>query len=69
MVGHALALELVQTFLTARFSGEERHRRRLAKVTELEQTSGATSYAKDAGIPQWTEGEAMDAWRNEGDPN
>lgn len=39
VIGHALAWELVQTFLAARFSGAERHRRRLAKVTELEKTS------------------------------
>jgi ribose 5-phosphate isomerase B len=36
VVGHALAWELVQTFLAARFSGAERHRRRLEKVAELE---------------------------------
>ncbi len=36
VVGHALAWELVKTFLSARFSGAERHRRRLAKVVELE---------------------------------
>ena len=36
VVGHALAWELVQTFLAARFSGAERHRRRLAKVAELD---------------------------------
>jgi len=36
VVGHALAWELVKTFLTARFSGAERHRRRPAKVAELE---------------------------------
>ena len=36
VVGHALAWELVQTFLAARFSGAERHRRRLAKVADLE---------------------------------
>ena len=36
VVGHALAWKLVQTFLAARFSGAERHRRRLAKVAELE---------------------------------
>jgi ribose 5-phosphate isomerase B len=36
VVGHALAWELVQTFLGARFSGAERHRLRLAKVAELE---------------------------------
>jgi ribose 5-phosphate isomerase B len=36
VVGHALAWELVQTFLAAKFTGAERHRRRLAKVTDLE---------------------------------
>ena len=36
VVGHAAAWELVQAFLTARFSGAERHLRRLAKVTALE---------------------------------
>ena len=36
VVGHALAWELVRTFLAARFSGAERHRRRLTKVAELE---------------------------------
>lgn len=38
VVGHALAWELVRTFLAARFSGAERHCRRLAKVAELEHT-------------------------------
>src|ERR1700690_2025179 len=32
VVGHALAWELIQRFLNARFSGAARHRRRLAKV-------------------------------------
>ena len=36
VVGEAFAWELVRTFLAARFSGAERHRRRLAKVAELE---------------------------------
>jgi len=36
VVGHALAWALVQTFLAARFSGAERHCRRLAKVAALE---------------------------------
>jgi len=36
VVGHALAWELVKTFLAARFSGAERFRRRLAKVADLE---------------------------------
>jgi ribose 5-phosphate isomerase B len=38
LVGHALAWELTQTFLAARFKGAERFRRRLAKVAELENT-------------------------------
>ena len=36
VVGHALAWELTQTFLAAKFTGAERHRRRLAKVANLE---------------------------------
>jgi ribose 5-phosphate isomerase B len=36
IIGNALALEIVNIFLSAQFSGAERHRRRLAKVTELE---------------------------------
>ena len=35
-IGLAAAWELVETFLAARFSGAERHRRRLAKVAALE---------------------------------
>jgi len=38
VVGRAVAWELVRTFLSARFSGAERHRRRLAKVSALEGT-------------------------------
>jgi RpiB/LacA/LacB family sugar-phosphate isomerase len=36
VVGSALAHELVRTFVGARFSGEERHRRRLEKVAALD---------------------------------
>jgi ribose 5-phosphate isomerase B len=36
VIGSALALELIETFLAARFSGAPRHRRRLAKVRALE---------------------------------
>jgi RpiB/LacA/LacB family sugar-phosphate isomerase len=36
VVGPELALELVRTFVAARFSGEERHARRLAKVKAIE---------------------------------
>jgi ribose 5-phosphate isomerase B len=36
VIGPALAMELIATFLAARFSGAERHIRRLAKVKALE---------------------------------
>jgi ribose 5-phosphate isomerase B len=36
VVGPALAVELVEAFLRAEFSGAERHRRRLAKVESFE---------------------------------
>jgi RpiB/LacA/LacB family sugar-phosphate isomerase len=36
VVGHALAWDLIQAFLAARFSGEPRFRRRLDKVAGLE---------------------------------
>ena len=36
VTGHALAWDLVQTFLSARFKGTERFNRRLAEISELE---------------------------------
>jgi ribose 5-phosphate isomerase B len=36
VTGHALALDIVNTFLHARFTGAERHKRRLGKVAGLE---------------------------------
>jgi ribose 5-phosphate isomerase B len=48
VVGPELAYELVQAFLSARFSGEERHVRRLGKVKEIEacySTQGACDEA------------------------
>jgi ribose 5-phosphate isomerase B len=44
VVGPALARDLVRAFLGARFSGEERHVRRLEKVKALE-----TRYREDVG--------------------
>jgi RpiB/LacA/LacB family sugar-phosphate isomerase len=37
VIGDGLALQPVETFLAARFSGAERHRRRLAKVRAIEE--------------------------------
>jgi ribose 5-phosphate isomerase B len=39
IIGHALALEIVKIFLSAQFSGADRHRRRLVKIAELESGS------------------------------
>ncbi len=36
VIGEAVATELVRAFLSARFTGEERHRRRLEKMLALE---------------------------------
>ena len=38
VIGVALAQEIVQTFLNAQFTGEERHQRRLGKIAKLEET-------------------------------
>ena len=40
--GNALAGELVALFLEARFSGAERHQRRMAKVASLENTEAVS---------------------------
>jgi ribose 5-phosphate isomerase B len=36
VIGVELALEIVRAFVAARFTGEERHRRRLAKIAAIE---------------------------------
>jgi len=41
VTGEAQSWELVQTFLSAQFKGDERFRRRLAKVTALERKKGS----------------------------
>ncbi len=38
VTGSELALEVVRAFVPARFSGAERHKRRLEKVAEMERT-------------------------------
>jgi ribose 5-phosphate isomerase B len=40
VIGTEVAAEIVAMFLGARFSGEERHVRRLAEVAEIERTGG-----------------------------
>jgi ribose 5-phosphate isomerase B len=41
VIGDDLAREIVQAFLNARFSGEERYRRRLAKIEEMEKAGAS----------------------------
>lgn len=41
VIGQALAWELIQTFLKARFNGAERHQRRVDKVNALEMHEAA----------------------------
>ena len=55
VVGEALAWELARTFLDARFSGESRHRRRLAVVERLDARSEGTPHVS------WATTEATDA--------
>ena len=43
VIGPELALEVVHAFLDARFSGIERHQRRLAKVAEIEKGCSQTT--------------------------
>ena len=46
VVGVELALDIVRAFVAARFTGEERHRRRLAKIQKLE-SHGLTRMSTD----------------------
>jgi ribose 5-phosphate isomerase B len=43
VVGSELAMEIVRAFVGARFTGEERHQRRLNKVLEIERRETAAS--------------------------
>jgi RpiB/LacA/LacB family sugar-phosphate isomerase len=53
VIGVALAQELVQVFLAARYTREDRHERRLAKIRALEQGgSGARESSAEPGGPR-----------------
>jgi len=43
IIGVELARELVDHFLAAKFTGEERHRRRVGKIGALERRYGKTA--------------------------
>jgi ribose 5-phosphate isomerase B len=49
-VGPAVAWDLVQTFLEAKFSQAERHLRRLGKLTSLEETRGVHRQGNSDGL-------------------
>ena len=42
IIGSELALEIVKAFVNAHFSGEERHKRRLAKIAAIEDRHAST---------------------------
>lgn len=48
VIGYELAREIVQAFLGATFSGEERYLRRLAKVEQIENARGAVPLKADS---------------------
>jgi len=48
IIGVELAKEIVQTYLNAAYSGEERHRRRVEKIAALEQKFSALSRTENA---------------------
>jgi len=47
VIGPELAKDLCVTFINARFTGEERHRRRLEKIHSIEQRYSLRSVAKE----------------------
>jgi ribose 5-phosphate isomerase B len=47
VIGPELAMDLCITFINARFTGEERHRRRLEKIHSIEQRYSLDSVAKE----------------------
>ena len=46
VIGEAVALELVRAFLDSKYSGDQRHERRLGKVKALEAKFGAGAKVK-----------------------
>jgi ribose 5-phosphate isomerase RpiB len=46
VIGVEIAREVVRAFLSARFSGEERHRRRMGKMEALAQKYGPGSWER-----------------------
>jgi ribose 5-phosphate isomerase B len=49
VIGPSLAQELVRAFLAARFSGAERHVRRLGKIKAIEQDAGNGAFDRQGG--------------------
>jgi ribose 5-phosphate isomerase B len=52
VIGTEVAAEIVEAFLAAEFSGEERHVRRLAKVAEIELTGGLAADGSALATPE-----------------
>lgn len=65
VIGKALAWELAQTFLAAKFTGAERHRRRLAKVAALCAAPGSPADGPPSSTQQTTVVDAEVGWGEE----
>jgi ribose 5-phosphate isomerase B len=65
VVGNALAWELTQTFLAAKFTGAERFRRRLAKMSALCAAPGSQADGTPSSLQQSAVIEAEVGWREE----
>lgn len=67
VIGQALAWEITQTFLAAKFTGAERHRRRLAKVADLCAASESQAEGTPARLQQTEVIKAETGWGEEED--
>ena len=65
VIGHALAWELTQTFLAAKFTGAERHRRRLAKMAALCAAPGSRAEGTPPSLQQAAVIKAEVGWGEE----
>ncbi|HEV8117593.1 MAG TPA: RpiB/LacA/LacB family sugar-phosphate isomerase, partial [Thermoanaerobaculia bacterium] len=50
VIGSSLAADLIRIFLAARFSGAERHVRRVAKIKAIEEDSRRGAFDRPASI-------------------
>lgn len=59
VLGAGLAVEIVAAWLGASFSGEERHRRRIGKLSQLEASGAGARRASRARAPEGRRGSSL----------